>query len=134
NIRGWLKTINNGNTEGNDLFGFVLKYNDPTNGIALYNGNISETHWQTASDHNPRSYDYGYDALNRLKTATYHGNYTLLENPLETENYSLGLVNYDKNGNIAYLNRLGLNKVNNEIDYIDDLTYNYVPVSNTLIS
>src|SRR5690606_675085 len=54
-IRGWLKSINDGDTAGDDLFGFKLNYNSPEHtGITpLYNGNISETHWQTANDHNP---------------------------------------------------------------------------------
>src|SRR5690606_15340055 len=40
NIRGWLKTINNGDTSGDDLFGFELKYNNSTTATPLYNGNI----------------------------------------------------------------------------------------------
>ncbi|WP_417859478.1 DUF6443 domain-containing protein, partial [Xanthomarina gelatinilytica] len=136
NIRGWLKSINDGDTAGDDLFGFKLNYSSPEHtGITpLYNGNISETHWQTANDHNPRSYGYGYDALNRIKTAGYFGNYALEDHPMEIENFSLEMVNYDKNGNITYLKRHGLDVSSNEMDYIDDLTYNYAPKSNTLIS
>ncbi|WP_456243166.1 DUF6443 domain-containing protein, partial [Xanthomarina spongicola] len=123
NIRGWLKTINNGDTTENDLFGFQLNYNTGAN--PLYNGNISETHWQTANDNNPRSYDYTYDALNRLKTANYHGNYVLNGTANQIEDYSLNYINYDKNGNILGLERTGLIGSENRIDIIDDLVYGY---------
>lgn len=134
NIRGWLKSINDGDTAGDDLFGFKLNYNSPEHtGITpLYNGNISETHWQTANDHNPRSYGYGYDALNRIKTAGYFGNYALEGHPMEIENFSLNMVAYDKNGNILSLQRRGLVEADNRIDIIDDLVYEYQPSSNKL--
>src|SRR5690606_24029273 len=60
--------------------------------------------------------------------------YALEGHPMEIENFSLEMVNYDKNGNITYLKRHGLDVSSNEMDYIDDLTYNYAPKSNTLIS
>jgi RHS repeat-associated protein len=131
NIRGWLKTINNGNTIDNDLFGFQLDYN--TGVDPLYNGNISETHWQTANDHNPRSYNYTYDALNRLKMANYNGNYIVEGTLTQEENYSLDAIGYDKNGNITVLERQGLIVAENRIDLIDDLTYDYQSSSNKLI-
>src|SRR5690606_9742781 len=130
NIRGWLKTINNGNTIDNDLFGFELNYNTGVN--PLYNGNISETHWQTANDHNPRSYNYTYDTLNRIKMANYNGNY-YLAGTTEQENYGLDAIAYDKNGNITILERQGLIEAENRIDLIDDLVYDYQSSSNKLI-
>src|SRR5690606_16283741 len=60
--------------------------------------------------------------------------YALEGHPMEIENFSLEMVNYDKNGNITYLKRHGLDVSSNEMDYIDDLTYNYAPQSNTWIS
>jgi len=33
-----------------DLFGFMINYDTPNNAEALYNGNISETYWKTATD------------------------------------------------------------------------------------
>jgi RHS repeat-associated protein len=131
NIRGWLKTINNGNTINNDLFSFQLDYNTGVN--PLYNGNISETHWQTANDHNPRSYNYTYDALNRLKMANYNGNYIVEGTLTQEENYNLDAIGYDKNGNITVLERQGLIVAENRIDLIDDLTYDYQSSSNKLI-
>jgi RHS repeat-associated protein len=112
NIRGWLKAINN---EGNnnaaitlgsgDLFGFQINYNNPTAGTALYNGNISQTHWKSTSVNttaNPvsNSYLYTYDALNRLTAG--------VDN---TTNYNETLA-YDKNGNITNLTRKGNRDVN----------------------
>ncbi len=47
NIRGWLKNINEDTNTDNDLFNFSLAYNNPTSGTGLYNGNISQTTWNT---------------------------------------------------------------------------------------
>ncbi|MDP2058272.1 MAG: hypothetical protein Q8J97_00930, partial [Flavobacteriaceae bacterium] len=88
NIRGWLKAINDINNLGTvDLFAFKLGYNEGT--TPLYNGNISLTQWKTRNtDSSLKTYNYTYDALNRIKTAT---------NTNTNANYNLDLVNYDKN-------------------------------------
>lgn len=111
NIRGWLKEINNPDNLGNDLFGFKIGYNQGSN--ALYNGNISQTNWKTASVNptsNPVSntYNYTYDALNRIISATDN-----------TGNYNLSGINYDKNGNIQILERKAVGGL------MDKLSYNY---------
>ncbi|MFD2916842.1 DUF6443 domain-containing protein [Psychroserpens luteus] len=135
NIRGWLKTINEDtNTVDYDLFNFQLKYSNPITGTPLFNGNISETHWQTASDNNPRSYDYSYDALNRITNANYHGDYTL-NNSQDIENFSVSNISYDKNGNIFSLQRFGTKGTTIvSTDIIDQLQYTYAPKSNKLMS
>ncbi|MBB4802053.1 hypothetical protein HNP37_002114 [Flavobacterium nitrogenifigens] len=83
NIRGWLKEIINVNsleqgTDPVDLFAFKINYDTVETEISdvkgLYNGNISETFWKTASDLNLRAYGYKYDKLNRLKNAVYEKN------------------------------------------------------------
>lgn len=120
NIRGWLKAINDIETE-NDLFAFKINYNQPVDATALYNGNISETYWKTASDNILRSYHYKYDDLNRLLEGNYKregGQYI---------NSYLEKLSYDKNGNILDLFRNG---DNDAVDYefnIDDLKYFYHP-------
>ncbi|NER12848.1 RHS repeat-associated core domain-containing protein [Leptobacterium flavescens] len=120
NVRGWLKTINDINNIGNDLFSFKLNYNDPTSGTAHYNGNISQTHWKTASQNNTdnpvsTSYNYTYDALNRIKSG--------IDN---TGNYNLSSISYDKNGNITSLLRNGhRNGIATIFGVMDNLTYNY---------
>jgi RHS repeat-associated protein len=139
NIRGWLRSINNGTTNNGDLFGFKLNYNNPEISTKpLYNGNISETFWQTANDNNLRGYDYEYDALNRLKKANYHGNYIIANSANQIEDYSLSNVNYDPNGNITSLQRTGLIPTggigNWQVDIIDNLDYFYQNNSNKLIS
>lgn len=97
NIRGWLKTINNPEAIGSDLFAFRLHYNDPANTTpALYNDNISQAYWKTAnSDNSLRHYNYRYDTLNRLTFATDN-----------QDRYNENLT-YDKNGNIMSLFRKG---------------------------
>lgn len=146
NIRGWLTGINPlgqaGSLEDDDLFSFELSYDQPSlSGVdALYNGNISETHWKTANDNMERKYGYFYDALNRLTESLYSGGYiggggsTGLSYP---ENYGMSAA-YDKNGNILSLRRSGayftsgMSVAVGGIDIIDDLRYGYRPKTNQL--
>ena len=117
NIRGWLKRINEPDALGDALFGFELNYNAPdlSGSTPLYNGNISETHWETANDANLRSYAYTYDALNRLTAATDN-----------TSHYNLNTISYDKNGNILNLQRQGqTNATATTFGTMDNLTYSY---------
>ncbi|NER16774.1 DUF6443 domain-containing protein [Spongiivirga citrea] len=114
NVRGWLKDINDVNNPGNDLFSFKIDYNTSAN--ALFNGNIAKTSWRTANtDNSLKSYDYTYDALNRIKSG--------ISNNV---NYDLSNVNYDKNGNILNLNRKGhLNTGATSFGVMDILSYQY---------
>jgi RHS repeat-associated protein len=120
NVRGWLKSINDDAQNDNDLFNFSLRYNDPTSGTALYNGNIAQTHWNSASSNttgNPvsSSYTYSYDALNRIISG--------IDN---TGNYNLSSVSYDKNGNILTLQRQGhTNAAATLFGMMDNLSYTY---------
>lgn len=137
NVRGWLKGLNDiteNLTTSNSLYSFKINYNTPDLGAqALFNGNISETHWKAKSDNKQRSYKYDYDGLNRLKTANYH-QYTYLTTSVagQLENYTEGPVNYDKNGNIVNLQRYGLQGTST-INKIDNLTYVTEPFSNRLL-
>ncbi|MBC7410104.1 MAG: RHS repeat-associated core domain-containing protein [Arcicella sp.] len=133
NIRGWLKAINNPAILNDDLFAFAINYNITTLGAKpLFNGNISETSWETANDGKLRSYKFSYDDLNRLTDADYIGNYSLFNNTSQTENYTENNIQYDKNGNITHLERYGLSNNSNVIDKIDKLTYKYAVRSNKL--
>ncbi|MCK8479024.1 DUF6443 domain-containing protein [Psychroserpens algicola] len=125
NIRGWLSEINDVNSLGTDLFTFKINYNHKILGqtnVPLYNGNISETIWKTKNDYQfgtniTRGYGYHYDGLNRLKTAnmsTDTGSGFGLANAYNTNG-----VQYDKNGNIVALRRIG------ETATFDDLVYSY---------
>lgn len=125
NIRGWLIGINDVNNMSDDLFSFGIRYN-PTLGIKLYNGNISQTLWRTNNEDNSlKRYTYQYDALNRI-TRAISDNYR----------YDVYGITYDNNGNIKTLNRRGgvYNDSTNSYDYkvIDQLTYNYWRNSNQL--
>jgi len=117
NIRGWLKEINS------RAFKFELFYNQPANGIPLYNGNIAQTRWWSVRDNRWRSYTYRYDALNRLLEANYHN-----ESRGISGSYDVSLE-YDKQGNIQHLTRYGLqeNPTNNVM--IDNLRYFYDPAN-----
>ncbi|WP_412985788.1 DUF6443 domain-containing protein [Pontimicrobium sp. IMCC45349] len=127
NIRGWLKQINDVEQLGNDLFSFKLNYNtkdvtnSPSNYIALYNGNISETIWKTVNDQTngveARGYAYRYDNLNRILNADYGVRNAGLYNL--SSGFDLLGMKYDKNGNILTLSRVG-----NGVE-IDKLAYTY---------
>jgi RHS repeat-associated protein len=134
NIRGWLKSINDVDNlqDGSnplDLFAFKLNYNtveDPEYGCtSLYNGNIAQTFWRTASDDTQRKYGFVYDNLNRLLFAFYTKPQASIYN---TGSYDESM-SYDKNGNIISLQR------NGEYDdliqnlLIDNLSYSYNPTS-----
>ena len=116
NIRGWLKTINDVNNLGSDLFGFRIGYNEGEN--PLYNGNIALTEWRTDNvDNALKKYDYTYDALNRIKDATDNS---------ENQRYTLGNMSYDKNGNIRTLDRKGHTNENaSNFGMMDALNYTY---------
>jgi YD repeat-containing protein len=115
-LRGWLKGINldaNGNptpaTSQGDLWSYKLEYET----AGYWDGNIGKQLWHNGTD--SRSYQYTYDAASRLKSATYAG--------INTENFSLPNMSYDKNGNITALQRKGKN--GGSFGDIDNLTYYY---------
>ncbi|UOY08884.1 DUF6443 domain-containing protein [Muricauda sp. SCSIO 64092] len=119
NVRGWLTDINDvGNTA--KLFNFRIGYNQGTN--PLYNGNISRTQWRTANsdDSSLKSYDYTYDALNRIISAADN-----------TGKFNVSGIIYDKNGNIGKLKRLGWTVespslvLNTGFGTMDELVYTY---------
>lgn len=127
NVRGWLTQINNpGNLDensDNDLFGLKINYNTlipiftlpgaPDSRPVYYNGNVNSVEWKTRTDNIKREYQYVYDNLNRLTSAS--GLYT----SEYTEN-----VGYSKNGNITSMYRTGGN-INGQGVTIDDAAYSY---------
>jgi hypothetical protein len=120
-IRGGLLGINLNSSKNpipnaaqGDLFSYKLEYET----AGFYDGNIGKQTWQTTENNSPlglRSFTYGYDASSRLKSATYAG--------IDGENFSMPNLNYDKNGNIANLQRNGKN--GSAFGAIDNLGYNY---------
>lgn len=127
NIRGWMTNINDVNsltkgTDPRDQFAFKISYNTLSSSIsgvkALYNGNISETYWTSASETTPviRSYGYKYDNLNRLKDAVF-------QRATAVSGVYNESLTYDKNGNILSLTRNGNNETT--ATQIDNLAYSY---------
>ncbi len=121
-LRGSLRGINldnsgnpNPKTSEGDLFSYKLDFET----AGLYDGNIGKQYWQGVNDQNQamglRNYTLGYDALKRIKFATFVG--------IGSENYSLSGINYDKNSNITALQRYG--KVGNGFSQMDNLGYAY---------
>lgn len=131
NIRGWLKSINeidnlNLNNDPEDLFAFKISYDaiEPVEGCegkSLYNGNISETYWKSSSDNIKRKYTYNYDSLDRLKLAQY----VKPESSIPYQQCYDERIEYDKNGNISFLERYGVLDDPNNLVRIDKLGYQY---------
>jgi hypothetical protein len=84
NIRGWITSINNStlsnnatNNDSNDLFGMNLAYNETIAGLnntSLYNGNIGAIKWSKnigLSAVKEQAYNYSYDAMGRLSSASH---------------------------------------------------------------
>lgn len=144
NIRGWLTDINSVGltmmgkdvvppTPTDDLFSFKINYNFLVNDggdyvDALYNGNIAQTLWKTASDNKLRGYIYEYDRMNRMTDAIY---YKQDVNPY-IGNYNEHVA-YDLNGNIISLNRYGGYENQTLPDEMDLLAYTYNANSNLLV-
>ncbi|MEQ6168996.1 DUF6443 domain-containing protein [Ekhidna sp. MALMAid0563] len=131
NIRGWLTSVNDSELSGlndqtpdpkPDLFGMELLYDEQDgslNNAKLYNGNISAMKW---SNHDvqgeniaERAYNFGYDKLNRLTSASH------FEDGSSTNRFGVQGLNYDLNGNIDSLERMG-----STASLIDDLAYEYI--------
>ncbi|MEX0273783.1 MAG: RHS repeat domain-containing protein [Flavobacteriaceae bacterium] len=132
-----MKSINQDQNDDNDLFNFGISYNTVSHGgTPLFNGNIAETEWTTANDPSTGSgqaqrwYRYGYDALNRIKSAT----------AWDANKYSVSNITYDRNGNLLSLNRKGHIVEMPDIDVatnfgdMDKLVYGYFDNSNRLKS
>src|SRR5690606_3692107 len=134
NIRGWLKDINNAdsdlsNSDDNDLFQLKINYNKSALlNDNLYNGNINSVWTRTKKDNIFKGYTYWYDDLNRLtdaKNMTYHKPGGWLMGQRVNDSYR-EIISYDKNGNIKTLYRTGEMLNEEEASEIDDLTYTYI--------
>jgi len=95
NERGWLR--NSATTD--NLFNMELKYDNAT--IPQYNGNIGQMNYLTTHVTSPgnRTFNYTYDALNRLTNAAFTGG--------QTGDALDETINYDVMGNITQLTRNG---------------------------
>ena len=110
NIRGWMTHINDPASLGSDLFAMQLKYNDGNS--KLYNGNIAQIDWKSKTFGGLKSYEFTYDALNRLDIANF-----------ANDDYKVE-YDYDLNGNITSLVRHG-KKSDESFGLIDNLSYTY---------
>ncbi len=156
NIRGWLLgvnrnylTDNNANT-GSNYFAFELGYNKTDNKAgnnfsnpAQFNGNINGMLWKSRGDGIRREYSYAYDAANRLLKGDFIQNNADNSWNKNTVNYSMQMGNgadpttaYDANGNIMAMKQYGfqIGATNPATNLIDNLTYNYKPLSNKLLN
>ncbi|WP_394665914.1 DUF6443 domain-containing protein [uncultured Chryseobacterium sp.] len=125
NIRGWMTGINDPANLNGKLFGYDIRYQNPTDaGISpkRYNGNISEVNWRVSSNSILKRYAYQYDGLNRLTKGTFlNPDFTVPQTNWNNEE-----VTYDDNGNIENLRRNAKSFYGNNSEKIDDLEYYYL--------
>ena len=112
NIRNWLTGISSTNFSES-----LFYYNSPN---PCFNGNISRLAWQQASTSTTRGYDFVYDNMNRLTSATYGESESLQTN----KNRYNTSCSYDKNGNILTLTRKGLQD-GGSYGFNDNLSFTY---------
>ena len=112
NIRDWLTGLSSTNYSES-----LSYYNSPNQS---FNGNISRFMWHLTSSSATRGYDFVYDNLDRLTSATYGESESLQTN---RNRYSTSYT-YDKNGNILTLTRKGLQD-GGSYGLIDNLTFIY---------
>lgn len=101
-----------------------------------YDGNISTQQWLSKISPTPKTYLYTYDAVSRLTDAKFTS--TFPNGVCAPMDYSLKNINYDKNGNILTMQRMGSKKLPNTTTdiwgRIDGLSYAYDATSNKLKS
>ena len=134
-----LKTAGIYNKWGN-FFGVYIGY-DNKDGVFAANqldGQATGVVWSTMGDDVQRKYDYSYDPAGRFINAAFveKQNTTDAWSNSQTD-FSVtgdnGQIQYDLNGNLLNLIHRGLVQGNATYKNIDDLTYQYNTLSNTLI-
>ena len=125
NIRGWMTGINDPSNLNGKLFGYDIRYQNPTDILLSpkkYNGNISEVNWRVASNQILKRYAYQYDGLNRLTKGVFlNPDFSIPQNNWNNEEMS-----YDHNGNIKSLNRNAKSFYGDNSEKIDGLEYYYL--------
>ena len=107
NIRDWLTGISGTRFTQN------LDYS------TCYNGNISSMTWKSGNETTTRGYQFTYDDLSRMLSATY-GEGTDIN--LNANRFTERVTGYDKNGNIKALQRYGQTSAS-AYGLIDNLTF-----------
>ncbi|OCK50678.1 hypothetical protein BA768_19375 [Chryseobacterium sp. CBo1] len=123
NLHGSLTKINDPTMLNGKLFGYEIRYHNPSNtsaASAKFNGSITEVDWKTANDEVLRRYSYQYDHFDRLLKGTYsETSVSVPHNDLFNESQS-----YDSNGNIVSLKRYAPQGTTTPM-LIDNLSYTY---------
>ncbi|MBK7764408.1 MAG: hypothetical protein IPI46_13860 [Bacteroidetes bacterium] len=134
-IRGQLTGINaayaeSGIQQTKVTFGESIKY-DYGFTTPRYDGNISGIIWKTPSVYR-RAYGYGYTESNRLEFANFNelkvnGIGTIVADwDANVTDYSVTELDYDQNGNILNLTRMGMDNSFPSVPIVtDNLTYRY---------
>jgi RHS repeat-associated protein len=128
-----------------DLFGLELIYNTAqfAGAVSQYNGNIAQAMWQTRTansrNNKLRAFNYNYDPASRLKAAQYqtydadaNGSWGW-NNKVQPVDFSVSGIEYDGNGNLLKMKRMGTINGSNDAPVsgvLDDLKYSYKAIVN----
>ncbi|MEM7037839.1 MAG: RHS repeat-associated core domain-containing protein, partial [Bacteroidota bacterium] len=119
------------NNDNDDLWGMELAYetgNASLNGDQRWNGLLTAMCGKSKTDNVKRGYGFRYDVLSRLTSAKYKAvNNGGFKWNFETGHYDVPRIDYDQNGNITRLNRMGYVEVNGNPSFgaMDKLRYKY---------
>ncbi len=131
-LYGWLNAINDPNNLGSDKFAMRL-YHDatPFGGIKYYNGNVNSYELAyptlTGVTRKEHRYDFTYDKLNQLKSATYSYKGFGSNWYSGGTKYKVDNLQYDELGNILTIRRHDKNGI-----VMNDFYYKYNAGSNQL--
>lgn len=120
NIRGQITQMNDPNDNEDHMFEMEFKYQNATH--AKFDGTIGEVVWKNPFESSTNGFDYQYDEMNRISSATGIG---------EAAANDLSDISYDLNGNIKALQRKGTHEYAPS-QTIDDLVYSYDDNTNHL--
>ena len=142
NIRGWMTNLNTTTPElgdpQQDYFGMDLSYNNAianAGSTTRTDGLVSAIKWKNDLSSKQRLYNFGYDNLKQLSSATHKMSATGGASwGSENDFYNETGLSYDLNGNIKSLSRNTgfFNGTSNTAEPIDQLTYNYGAGGNQL--
>ncbi|WP_338813100.1 DUF6443 domain-containing protein [Bernardetia sp. Wsw4-3y2] len=132
NERGWLTHINDAElSNGDDLFGMEIMYQNGYGGREYLDGKISTIRWKSASDNVQRQYAFDYDKMGRLTDAFFAAkNESSNLFTEEVGNYNVQGIEYDLDGNILHMKRHGVIQLDraggvHTYGVIDDMSYSY---------
>jgi RHS repeat-associated protein len=119
-------------------FGYVMGYDNADNRFAApqFGSSTTGMQWRSQGDNTPRRYNYNYDNVGRFITAVFTqvDGFGTGGTAWSSSTVDLGskIDSYDANGNIISLQQKGIQPGTTGGILVDDMTYQYKPMSSQL--